>query len=731
MAEKTKLIIGIILFNMVIYYANAQTDSLATKIDSLEKVYNLEGVTVTAHKRIFTQKPDRLIFNVENSIVSNGGNALAALKITPGIKVQNEQITMIGKNEMTVMVDERPVKLSGESLINFLRGISSTTIKSIEVISTPPAKYKAQGNSGLVNIILKKAKVGTWSLILRNTYQQATYGDNKSGADFNLRKKKLSISSNISTASGKDRYVMDRFTYYPVETWHLSAPLKRSYNFMNVNFGVDYDASRTLTIGMNYLGHKTNNPFRQYKFNTEIMDANNNMSSCMETFNDKIHKGYTHVLNVHGIVRLDSLGKKIKIDLDYLRNTNKDSTSDYGASYFPDREQIAGSYYANISRNKSEVSNYAAKVDVELPLRWINLNFGGQLDFTTNSNDYTFYDNLSGSQIVDNSQSNYFKYKENIAALYLSASKSLSKRLSMQFGIRVEQTYTEGQSLTIDQANKHHYLNAFPSAYVLYKLSDIKSLSLSYSRRINRPYFYDMNPFKTYTSQYDYSVGNTSLKPSYSDNLDLMLSSGIFVHKVWYSHVSDDYAIYPTIDPTTKIIKRSPSNFINYYSVGMSESYTFNKWWWWNSYNNVTFYYIKKRAILSEAPPMIDRISGNLMTQNDFLLNKKKTWILNFGFYYELPYISSYSKVASNYYFYMGVRTNLLENRLSLSLNVNDIFKTYRMCETMTSNDVRYKYDNRSDTRYLQFSVSYKIGNSSIRGRRHATANENIRRRIK
>lgn len=731
MAEKTKLIIGIILFNMVICYANAQTNSLATKIDSLEKVYNLEGVTVTAHKRIFTQKPDRLIFNVENSIVSNGGNALAALKITPGIKVQNEQITMIGKNEMTVMVDERPVKLSGESLINFLRGISSTTIKSIEVISTPPAKYKAQGNSGLVNIILKKAKVGTWSLILRNTYQQATYGDNKSGADFNLRKKKLSISSNISTASGKDRYTMDQFTYYPVETWHLSAPLKRSYNFMNVNFGVDYDASRTLTIGMNYLGHKTNNPFRQYKFNTEIMDANNNMSSYMETFNDKIHKGYTHVLNVHGIVRLDSLGKKIKIDLDYLRNTNKDSTSDYGASYFPDREQIAGSYYANISRNKSEVSNYAAKVDVELPLRWINLNFGGQLDFTTNSNDYTFYDNLSGSQIVDNSQSNYFKYKENIAALYLSVSKSLSKRLSMQFGIRVEQTYTEGRSLTIDQANKHHYLNAFPSAYVLYKLSDIKSLSLSYSRRINRPYFYDMNPFKTYTSQYDYSVGNTSLKPSYSDNLDLLLSSGIFVHKVWYSHVSDDYAIYPTIDPTTKIIKRSPSNFINYYSVGMSESYTFNKWWWWNSYNNVTFYYIKKRAILSEAPPMIDRISGNFMTQNDFLLNKKKTWILNFGFYYELPYISSYSKVASNYYFYMGVRTNLLENRLSLSLNVNDIFKTYHMCETMTSNDVRYKYDNRSDTRYLQFSVSYKIGNSSIRGRRHATANENIRRRIK
>lgn len=124
-----KITVSTILLILGSYYVNAQTDSLVTKIDSLDKVYHLKEVTVTSHKRIFTQKPDRLIFNVENSIIGNGGNALDALRITPGIKVQNEQITMIAKSEMIVMIDGRPLKLTGESLISFLKGISSTTSK--------------------------------------------------------------------------------------------------------------------------------------------------------------------------------------------------------------------------------------------------------------------------------------------------------------------------------------------------------------------------------------------------------------------------------------------------------------------------------------------------------------------------------------------------------------------------------------------------------------------------
>ena len=261
-----KITVSTILLTLGSYYVNAQTDSLVTKIDSLDKVYHLKEVTITSHKRIFTQKPDRLIFNVENSIIGNGGNALDALRITPGIKVQNEQIILLGNT------------------------------KSIQKLLLQTISY---------------------CLIWRH-----------------------SMTRNM-----------------------MVIPI------------------------------------------------------------------YSMSMALLGWTRLE---QKIMIDLDYLKNNNNDSISDYGASYLPDRKQIKDSYYANIGNNKGLVSNYSAKVDVDLPLRWVKLNCGGQLDFTINSNDYMSYANIPGNQIADKSQRNYFKYKENIAALYLSVGKNLNEKFSIQ-----------------------------------------------------------------------------------------------------------------------------------------------------------------------------------------------------------------------------------------------------------------------------------------------------------
>lgn len=729
MGKRKLITMLLLLINVGIL--RAQVDSLAAHIDSLERVYQLDEVVITAKKKLFNRKPDRLVFNVENSIISTGGNALDALRITPGIKVQNDQISMIAKSGMVVMIDERPLPLSGESLINFLKGISTTGIQSIEIITTPPAKYKAEGNSGIINIVLKKNRSDSWFLTLRGTHQQATYSDDKIGADFNFKKNKLSVISNISAAYGKDLYTLNRWTYYPSETWYLTAPLQRNYKFANGNLGIDYEFNPYLLLGMNYYIHRTSNPFKKYELNTSILDIENNMSAYMNTSDDKKYDALTHVFNFHSIIKLDSLGKKITIDFDYINNNNNDSTSNYGRSFLPNNDIIPNSYYATISQNDGEVTNYSTKIDVMLPLNSINLNFGGQLDFTTNYNDYKFYDNASGVPIIDNNQTNIFKYKENVMAVYLSSYKDFNQKFSMQLGIRVENTRTEGYSQTVAQTDKNSYLNFFPSFYLLYRIKENNSLSLSYSKRINRPFFHDLNPFKTYVNKYDYTIGNPFLKPSYSNDIEASLTTGVFVHKLWYNYISDDYARFPIIDPETKVIERSPINFINYYSLGFSESYTFNKLDWWNSYNNLVFYYIRKNSTIPETPSKIDMVSGSFMSNNDFILNKKRTWMLNFGFYYELPYISSYSKVDSYHYFYMGLRTNLLNNRLSLALNVNDIFKTHRMRETLTSNNIKYINDNRWDSRYFQFSISYKIGNEFINIRKHSDANEKIRRRIK
>jgi hypothetical protein len=176
-------------------------------IIQVENVDQLSEVIVTSKKRLIERRVDRLIFNVQNSVAVTGGNALDALKITPRIRVQNDQISMIGKGNMVVTLNDRIVRLSGEDLANFLKTFNAEDVKRIEVISNPPAKYSAEGNSGVINIVTKPTRSDSWNIRLRSIYQQATYPTGNYGAGINFRKGKFEITSNkeaLVTKSKKD-----------------------------------------------------------------------------------------------------------------------------------------------------------------------------------------------------------------------------------------------------------------------------------------------------------------------------------------------------------------------------------------------------------------------------------------------------------------------------------------------------------------------------------------------
>jgi hypothetical protein len=183
--KKTFLLISII-YSICFFSQENKKDSIG---NILEK--QIQEVEIQAKKKLVERKIDRLVFNVENSISAIGGDALDALKITPGLRVHNDKISMIGKSGMSVMVDDKLIQLSGEDLINYLKTISSDNIKSIEVITTPPAKYDAEGNSGIVNIKLKKTKPNQWSASFKSSYIQSTYPKGSVGGNFNYKKNKF------------------------------------------------------------------------------------------------------------------------------------------------------------------------------------------------------------------------------------------------------------------------------------------------------------------------------------------------------------------------------------------------------------------------------------------------------------------------------------------------------------------------------------------------------------
>ncbi|TYT29445.1 TonB-dependent receptor [Elizabethkingia anophelis] len=232
----------------------------------------LEGVTLSGKKKLIEKKIDRLIFNVENSTSITGGNALDALRITPRLKVQNDQISMIGKNGMMVMVNDRLLSLSGEDLANFLKTLNAEDLKRIEVITNPPAKYVAAGNSGIINIVTKSSKKEAWNASLRSTYQQASYATGNIGGSFNLQKNKFDLTSNISYSNGSNAPDAGSTIFYPNAIWDIQNKRRSYSDNLSARFGLTYKLNDKIKTGFS-INHLRSNPLSKEKERTDIYNS--------------------------------------------------------------------------------------------------------------------------------------------------------------------------------------------------------------------------------------------------------------------------------------------------------------------------------------------------------------------------------------------------------------------------------------------------------------------------
>lgn len=704
-------------------YKNA-TDSSTWKLQ-------LNEVNVVARKKLFIRKNDRLIFHIENTIINSGSNVLDALRMTPGIQIQDDQISMTAKSDVTISINDRIIPLSGENLSAYLKGIPTSSVKYIEVITAPPARYDAEGNSGIINIVLKTATNDSRNLNLRGTFTQATYSQGNAGVDFNLKNKKISAYSSLTSDFKHQYYKMKNSIFYDDETWILTAPFTGYGRNINGNAGIDYEINEHWTVGAVYFGNQSNNNRKNNNIETNVYDPYNLLTEKMLTVRNTEKQNNLNAINLHSIINIDTLGRKISADIDYFTYNSFDSINNYGNTYDSNNNLTSNSYYANINCNNGRVTNYSARVHVDFPTKWIQLNFGGKVSFSENNNDFSFYDYSTGNLVIDANQTNIFNYKEKIQAAYCTATKQITKKFDAQIGFRFENTITEGYSQTLHQTTTNRYFQVFPGCYLNYQLSDDKSAGLNYSRRINRPDFMTLNPFKSYFNAYDYNEGNPFLKPSYADNIEFALNTANFEHKLWYMNVTGDYFSFPIVNADTRIVRHTPLNCVNYFSTGWSEAWLFNKFPWWDSYNNVVVYYMRKKANIPQAHPLMEIVSGKLYTNNDFTLNKKKTLMLNAGFFYEFPYLAAYNRIDALYIFNAGIKLLLFNENMTLSLTANDILRTNHSKSSLISNNIRYIYDNYGDTQNLRLFVSYKIGNRNLRTTKHNMSNTDEQDRIK
>jgi hypothetical protein len=719
----------------VIYHSQKMSVNQDTDIGVInitERNQQLEEIVIVSKKKLIERKVDRLVFNVENSISASGGDAIDALKITPSIRIQNDKIAMIGKSGMGVMVDDKLIQLSGDDLINFLKTIPSDNIKNIEVITTPPAKYEAKGNGGLINIKLKKAKKDSWSANMRGTYTQTTYQAGSVGGGINYNKKKISISSDLGITNGSLSPRYNTTFFYPSQTWQEENTNRNYYDIVRGRLGVNYKFSEKFNVGLQYIGSNNNKKNKEKDISTIKNNSLSTIDSLIISNAENKIKNNINTVDIYSIYKLDTIGRKISTNFNYLTfNDNQDRIFSSNNLY-QNHTIIPNSYYSANNISRQNITNYSAKIDVDFPTKFIELTFGGKISFTKNNTDLALYNLTTGNQVFDPSQSNKFVYIENTEALYISGSKKLGKKWESQLGLRLETTQTKGNSVTLNQTNSNNYSKLFPTFYLSYAPNENNSLSFSYGKRIDRPQFEYLNPFRIYNNKYQYSEGNPFLQPSYSNNLEINYTyKSNWNSRLYYSEISNGTGGIIFINPYDNIQANIILNYLNSENIGLSESYTISHKEWFQSYNSFDVFYSNSKSTVSYINSNITGVNYNLTTNNNFIFNKEKTILFALNYSYNFKGVSGVDKISAYSQFDASLKFLFLNKNLSLILLGNDILKSSIITQTTTTNNYQIKYKNYEDIRMFRISLNYKFGNSLVKYNKVDVGNEEEKNRLK
>lgn len=694
-----------------------------------ESQIQLDEVIITAKKPIIKRRVDRLVFSVANSIVASSGDAVDILQRTPGVRVKGDEINLLGKSNMNVMVNNQLVRLSGEDLSNYLRSLNSEDIQKIEVITNPPAKYEAEGNSGLINIVLKNVKRDYLGGYIRSIYQQSTYPRGYLGGGMTYQKNKFSVFANVNSSKGSTAPTESIKVLYPNQQWETDSDQRRFSELITGRAGLDYNISNRSSIGIQYLG-STNRPNIEETIRTDIINRSlNSVDSLILTNGNSNIRQYYHSINGHFKSELDSLGKNISIDLDYLTFNNNSSTLNDSRTFLANGNFINGSEDIFKSNSIQDIEVFTSALDFELPLSFANFSFGGRLSFTKNNSDITLLNFDNNAFIINSTQSNKFEYKENTQSIYASASKSIDK-WDFKIGLRLENTQTEGESVTLGEINTNDYTQLFPTAYITYNANDNHSYSLNYGRRISRPNYGTLNPFRWFSNSFSFTEGNPFLQPSFTDNFE-------FAH-IFKNNLSTTLYFSRTVDGTDQItlVEEGSNiqatvwrNFIEDYSVGFIESYTFDYFDWFESYAQFNAYYTKIDSTIPNTINSQDGVNFNFSIDNAFYFNKDKTFIGELNFWYEAPGVDSVYEISSISNLDAGLKILLFNKDLNLSIQVTDILRTNISTVIGVTNGLEVQYENYYDSRRLRFSATYRFGNKELRSKRRKFSNEEERKR--
>lgn len=707
-------------------HVDAAQHQQTVNIKLKESSKTLSEVTITSRKPTVEYKVDRTVFNVENSVTATGGDAWDALKKTPGVMIMRNDVTIAGKNSAGIMINGRLQQLSGDDLAQLLRSIPADNLSKIEVITNPPARYDAEGNGGLINIITKRSMKAGVKGNVTATYNRNHYNAPTISTALNYKMEKLNIFCSARTGTWGWKYTAWANTYYPGQTWKQTVDQGSVNKYARVQAGAEYNLTKSATIGFEYAKGMSSMD------NTENISATSfngkeQIDSVIRTIGETHEiNGGKHTIDVNYEWRIDSTGKKLNIDANYFTQKT-DRKRDFGiSSYLPDGATAGGS--TNRMAANPAITIRSVNADIEWPLRFAKLSFGAKASAVDNSSNNVYLTKSGGDYITDTGKTNEFSYREDIQAVYITAQKKIGK-YDIQLGLRGEHTQTKGYSSTLGQTNLNDYIKLFPSGYVQYSLSDNHSFSVSVARRINRPGYNSLNPFRFYYTPTSYKEGNPNLQPSFNTRTQLTYTyKSKYNFNIIYNQTS---AYWDRIIQTDTIKGTSSITWQNLGStkyISASVGFTLNPTRWWETVTEITgFYaYFKPYAGNTATNKTYAGLNVGMESENTFFINRKRTLAFELSGYYYAPKQKDYKRWEAMSCINMGIRWMLMNKNLVLALNGDDVMARAYWLQTNLANGTKeYSYD---DERSVRLSITYKFGNKNVKARRDRNISEEIQR---
>lgn len=710
-----------------------------------KKATEMQGVTVTAKKPFIQKLSDRIVVNVENSIVSAGSSALDVLERSPGVTVdQNDAISLRGRSGVIIMIDGKPTPMSGADLANYLKGLPSNAIERIDIITNPSAKYDAAGNSGIIDIRMKKDQRLGANGTLTAGYGQGVYPKANAGGTFNYRNEKMNIfgNYNYSYREALNHLYINRNFY---ENGILQgSDDKDNYAHMPfrsniIRFGADFFPAKNTIIG--FVVNSNINKFdRLGKIKTMVNNAQNQPDFSFATIGTNDDDFNNVVTNVNLKHTFDTSGRELTADIDYgvyrSGSLTRTASSFYELNGTPKREDdiLDGD-------QQGKLTLQTAKVDYTNPLKkGARLEAGFKTSYVSSDNDAKFFNVFPSGAEVDDTKTNRFFYKEYNNAGYLNYSREF-KKFNVQLGLRGEQTNVRTRQVKGNQQYRNDYFQLFPSAFFNYKLKEDQTVGVSVSRRIDRPGYSQLNPFLFQVDATIYSTGAPNLKPQMTWSYEASYTWKQMNFTLGYSHTTDpqnivlsrildvipDFEIKPGQD--SNITVQIPVNLQSSDYVGLSATAPVRINKWWNTVNNLDLYYNHFNGNLGGAQLSNGAPAASIRTNNTFTF--KKGWSAELNFNLNTGGRYGYMVMKPQWGLATGVQKNIMEGKGTVRFNISDIFWTNRPRATITyEGSYVENWHAYRESRVANISFTYRFGNNKVQAaRRRTTASEEETRR--